>query len=1006
MGKGSNTTSSNSTSSPDPQAYATYQSLLQRASGVASTPYQAYTGELTAPVNSQQQVGISGINTNAGYANPFIQGATGLAAASSSPLSAGQISQYMNPYTQSVVNSSLAQMQDTDAQQMASLQGNQIAQGALGGNATGVAKGILGGQQALANNSTIAGLYSRNYSQALAAAQQQQQTGLAGANAIANFGLQGQNAALTGANAQINAGNLIQNTQQQADTANYGQYQQAQAYPYQQAQWLAGIDTGVGSQMGGTSTGQTTGPSPNQTGQYLGAGLAAAGLFLSDERAKEDIEEIGKTHDGQKLYRYRYKGSPHYQIGLIAQEVEHRHPDDVAQDLGGMRYVDIKGATDDAVRRADGGGVGGTPWSGAQGWIPTIGIHGGSGAPQAHAPNAPSQQQPNIDYSKIASTAQGLGNAMSGPQWGGGNLFSGDAYGGSSSSPLEGLDASDYGVGFARGGGVAGYAAGGSPDLPEWLGDGNFNDIDAQALARDAAASRGPVPGADMSFEDRAAPTVRAIQAIGSEPGFDPRGQNYDTFQGAPAMQVANSGRVPLPMARPDGAGARPAPDDDEEDDTPTGVGRAVGAPQGVASAYARQPGATAGLPSAITNPGATVRDDGSQPGFGLGLLSRNAQTGLLTAGLSMLASRSPFLGNTIGEGGLAGFNAYGAGVENDRKAAAEAAKLQREAEATQFSNTMALRKQTETERHDRESEKDKTPAGYQVTKDGLQYIPGGPADPDQVAKIANAKAKMAPGSNIDPDTADFLADRLRVGDNKALTGLGHGLQGSNNILEVQRRAAARSAAGIPIMDSARDMQSNTAANAGLVAAERAQAGIMARLSVYGRSAYNAADLALETSNEFPRTSFPKVNAAIAAYRSNTGDPGIKAFGQAVTTLANEYARAVGGGHGTVHQQEQAELRLSETQSPEQFAATVNLMKREIALAEHAMPAARQQIREIYAPTSRGSTTSIEGTSNPTATAQGFNGAPPTRPANPEVGKVYDTPRGRLMWNGNGWIVP
>jgi hypothetical protein len=207
----------------------------------------------------------------------------------------------------------------------------------------------------------------------------------------------------------------------------------------------------------------------------------------------------------------------------------------------------------------------------------------------------------------------------------------------------------------------------------------------------------------------------------------------------------------------------------------------------------------------------------------------------------------------------------------------------------------------------------------------------------------------------------------------------------------------------MPIMDSARDIQSSTAANAGLIAAERTQAQVMAKLSVYGRSAYNAADLALEASKEFPRTSFPKINSVIAAYKSNTGDPGIKAFGQAVTTLANEYARAVGGGHGTVHQQEQAERRLSETQSPEQFAATVAMMKREIVQAEHALPAARQQIREIYAPKSGGSSSSIEGKTDPASTAQGFN---VPEAAKREVGKTYDTPKGKLMWNGVGWEQP
>lgn len=43
----------------------------------------------------------------------------------------------------------------------------------------------------------------------------------------------------------------------------------------------------------------------------------------------------------------------------------------------------------------------------------------------------------------LANIAQALGGSS--PAFGGGNLFSGDAWGGSAAMPLPGLDASDYG---------------------------------------------------------------------------------------------------------------------------------------------------------------------------------------------------------------------------------------------------------------------------------------------------------------------------------------------------------------------------------------------------------------------------------------------------------------------------------------------------------------------------------------------------------------------------------
>ncbi len=731
MGKGSNTTSNTSTSSADPQAAALYRDILTRAQGVASTPYQSYTGELTAPINAQQQAGIGNINANANYASPYIQQAAGLAGASTAPITAQTIQQYQNPYTQQVIDATTQQMGHDNQVAMANLQGNQIAQGALGGNATGVAKGVLAGQQARTQASTVAGLYNQSYQQALGAAQQQQQTGLAGANALANYGISGQNAALAGAAAQVGAGTLQQQTQQAQDTANYGQFTQQQAYPYQQLQWLAGLGTGVGSNLGGTSSGTTTGPAPNQTAQYLGLGLSAAGMFLSDARAKEDIEHIGKTNDGQNIYRYRYKGQPGYHIGLIAQEVKREHPDSVARGSNGLNYVDLKGATEDAVSRASGGGVGGVPWEGAQGWIPTMQIHGGSGAPHASAPGLPQQQGMSAaDISKLASGITDVGGKMkgldwsgaynagmgnlSGDSWGGGSFWKGDQFAGTGDAPLPGLSAADYGMGFAGGGGVLGYApsSGDDPDVMDWLTNKrlpgyenapapppNFNDRWG-GMSSSATPLEAPDGYADgpANFEERAQPTKDAI-ASGA---FDEQGAGQTDFQGTPAMQAANRGLVPVPGRRPDGApGPVQAPDDDDAETAVASAGRSgrgAGAPV-MAFGPEGQRGGYRDLPDAIRRPG------GEEPGFGLGYLTKNQQTGLLAAGLGMLASRSPFLGNAVGEGGLAGLHAYGSANEADRKAAIEAEKLQREAENTAFSNSMAVRRQNEVERHAQEAE-------------------------------------------------------------------------------------------------------------------------------------------------------------------------------------------------------------------------------------------------------------------------------------------------------------
>jgi len=184
-----------------------------------------------------------------------------------------------------------------------------------------------------------AALGQQGFAQQLAAAQAQQGLGqgLYGMGAgtaqqLAALGTGAQGAALQGAQAQLAAGQAQQQTAQAGLQALYNQFLQQQAYPFQTAQFLANIATGTGALSGSTQTAVTPG-----------------GLF-SDVRMKENIREVGKTFDGQPVYAYNYKGDDRTQMGMIAQEVERKHPEAVGL-AGGMKTVDYDKATRDSVRK-------------------------------------------------------------------------------------------------------------------------------------------------------------------------------------------------------------------------------------------------------------------------------------------------------------------------------------------------------------------------------------------------------------------------------------------------------------------------------------------------------------------------------------------------------------------------------------------------------------------------------------------------------------------------------
>jgi hypothetical protein len=360
-GKGGSTTTTNNVTQIPPEVLARYNAVNARAETVAQAPYQAYSQDpnaFVAPLSQTQQAGIQNTNAMAGAAQPYYGAATGLAAQSTGSVNPSglNVGQYMNPFTQSVVNATQAAMNQQQGQQLSQQQADAIRGGAFGGDRAGLQRAQLMGQQSLAQAQAIAPLYQQNYNQALAAAQQQQGVGLGAEQAnrqnlqnaaqlFGNIGTSAQQAGLAGAQAQLAAGQQQQQTQQAGLQALYNQFQQQQGFPYQQAQFLANIATGTGALSGNASSGTST--------------TTGGGGFFSDERLKENIKKVGETNDGQPIYRYNYKGDQRTQIGLLAQDVEKDHPEAVGSSQG-YKTVDYKKATEGAIHKEEGGALSGT----------------------------------------------------------------------------------------------------------------------------------------------------------------------------------------------------------------------------------------------------------------------------------------------------------------------------------------------------------------------------------------------------------------------------------------------------------------------------------------------------------------------------------------------------------------------------------------------------------------------------------------------------------------------
>lgn len=975
--------------------------IWSKVSQVASQPYTPYTGEMVAGLNPTQQAGVQGVTNAQGAAQPYFNQAADYARSGASAIDPSQIDRYMSPYTQNVIDATRANFNENNAQQQSQITGNAALKGALGGDRVGVARAEAARQQKLAQDPVIAGMYSSAYDKALGAAQQDRSAQAQGAYTFGALAPSVQNAQIGGAQAQIGAGGLQQQNEQQKLSAAYNQYLQQLAFPYQQAGFLASAGLPAVAGMGGTSSGTTTQPGPNPWGQIAGLGLMAATL-----------RDGGRVPEGNGYA----KGGP---IGFFDVDT----------------YI--------------------PKFSGVQAM-----------SPYGSAPALPAIGKPAADMSlpSASQMSKGMGGLMD--KFGGMFMPEGGNYASGMDMAIPSSVTGMVGGGLKRGGRVSDRHAlfhetvnairqtlrGGGrvfSDERRMHGTGGYADGGNVFGDRfNAAMDLTPNDYVDRGFTD----TKDAIDAG----AMDPQGANAPGPQAFMTPQASPA--VPMPMPRPANAPGAPSPyalppimTAGAEPDLPDDA-MAFNGPK--PSPYAMPPQA-APMPPPAAEP--TSESKSRFGGWNPMNLSDEARSGLMAAGLGMMASKSPFALTQIGEGGLQGVKQFTNEREQKRKIESEAKRLAQS--ASQFAQNLGLHRDqlAETKRYhsgvlDRENNKligtndegfpvyvntrtgeetvgktkltgkeqnkfigtndegfpvyvdaktgketvgttklqGKAPAGYVKNADGtMTAIKGGPADPEQLAAVAKAKTT---GALLPDDTADFLADRVLAGDAKALTNLGRGAQGAENIIKVQtlvaRKAAQRG------MDPS-DILAKVAEQSGLSASQRTFGTQTAKMAVNATEAEGAIELGRTASAAVPRTNWVPVNKAIQAFQSGTSDPALAKFGAANLAIINTYARAINpNGVGTVHDKEHAEKMLSTAMGRDAYLAVLDQMNAEIDIAHKAAPKAKQELERLRK----------SGTQSGGELPASAAGAPPT---NPKKGDRFQFKQdGRPVWgvwDGTKW---
>lgn len=632
----SGSSSGSSTTTLAPEVKSAYDQLLSQLGSMTNT-----TGG-NATVNQA----VSGLGTLANSTNPNYTAATSTLGSAAMP-AYNNIPEYLSPYLTGALQTQIAAQNQQNAQQQQQLLGNAIAKGALGGNRIGVAQGELAGQQALANNAANSSLINSAYQQAANAALQGQQNQTAVGNAQAGIG---------SAETQNTLGSLAQ-------MLSGGQFQQTA--PYSNLGTLASIANAL-SNSGATvtSSGSTTQsvPQGNIFSQLLGAGLGIASLFRDGGRVGYATGGVSGFGDMSTALAAALEASkpvndntqsandnntPSFGLGSPAfADMQRQGIANIKNWLmppAGAPNREVAGspvyAFGGEVRRyADGGFADGfSPY----GLTPIIGA---DVTPSLDSPTPPSPR-PMLPPAKPA--ANPAPNNL-------GSLYA--------------ADEQAYGLPSGYLSTTARIESGGNPNADNGFAHGLFQFTNPTARSVGLGNPYDPIASTDAAARLAAENATKLAQGLGRAPTA---GELYLAHQQgaagalglltnpqAPAVSIVGRDAVLNNGGSPDMTAAQFANHWITRFDTGGQLQDVSGIRPGLGVMPSRFVNASFSgqTPDQSNSIGDVINS--VQSGKGLGL-SDDMRYALLAAGLGMMASKSPFALAGIGEGGLAGLQAY-----------------------------------------------------------------------------------------------------------------------------------------------------------------------------------------------------------------------------------------------------------------------------------------------------------------------------------------------------------
>jgi hypothetical protein len=257
--------------------------------------YRPYQGQSLADFTPEQQRAMQGISGLVGTSQQYLDPAARLTAASAMTPTGEEVSQYMSPYMQQVVD-----IQQREARRAADVSGQQLAAQAVGAGGFGGSRQAILEAEAGRNLQTQLGdIQARGLAGAYEDAQrrltEQRQRQLAGGAQFAQMAPTAISTGLQELGALQQAGGMRQAQSQAALDIARQQFEAEKAFPEQTLQQYSSIIRGYAMDPNRTTTTYT--PAPSTLQQIAGLGTTA----LAGGKAFGLFKEGGKVGDGKGL---------------------------------------------------------------------------------------------------------------------------------------------------------------------------------------------------------------------------------------------------------------------------------------------------------------------------------------------------------------------------------------------------------------------------------------------------------------------------------------------------------------------------------------------------------------------------------------------------------------------------------------------------------------------------------------------------------------------------------